>query len=449
VTASHHGSDHLFRIASRLLGMILFVGLLSIIAARPVAAQAVSDSELYRLGYQAYTQKDWLDASIYLQAYVLRSPARYRNEAAHRKQVDAALAYAETRIHEAFQCTAPVATSSSVSSYFAVMPNISGVWVFEPPVASTSYPLVCRGGGDMGFVYLPSLSSSSSPAQIHILFTPGAEGVGEARENVAILQPGQCAWLDRALAPDEPERIVIMEPLFNADAFLINWSANKVARPGPFLPYLSALQDSDSLQEFSVYNDGNGDFIATAISPETMTFPNTASDAPQLAEPEILGSEATPMPTPIPTTPPSAGAAASGAQVLFDDDPRNNLRGGEPYFCSGFASDCEFGNCKVNQRVVWGPYCRETSYPYIQPGTYRVTIDGTGSVKLGATDFGIQHDMFSFGSQMTTLPAQFTFCWPGLQDKGYGFETIAVARAAGASVSHIRIEYLSDACVSS
>ena len=233
-----------------------------------------------------------------------------------------------------------------------------------------------------------------------------------------------------------------LDPLLTPDRFSIKWSNNKVARTSSALPYLSALQDSGKLQEFSVYNDEQGDFVATAIAPNTAPFPYSPEDLPQLAPPEALSS-APPLVTP---EAPSGASESSTIQVLFDDDPRNNQRGVEPYFCSGFASDCEFGSCNAKQRVVWGPFCREGTYPYIQPGNYQVTVDGVGDVKLGATDFGVKHEMFTFGGQTTTLPAEFTFCWPGRQANGYGFETIVLARAAGAYVNHIRIEYLGGTC---
>ena len=40
--------------------------------------------------------------------------------------------------------------------------------------------------------------------------------------------------------------------------------------------------------------------------------------------------------------------------VLFDDHPRNNLRGQNASFCSGFQTECNFANCPLNYRLVWG-----------------------------------------------------------------------------------------------
>lgn len=67
--------------------------------------------------------------------------------------------------------------------------------------------------------------------------------------------------------------------------------------------------------------------------------------------------------------------------MLFDQDPRINRRNGlrnlNADLCSGFDSDCNFGNCAVNSRLVW-LFCRGDVYPYIHRGAYRVTLQGVG-----------------------------------------------------------------------
>lgn len=145
-----------------------------------------------------------------------------------------------------------------------------------------------------------------------------------------------------------------------------------------------------------------------------------------------------PAPTPTP------GSTTSNA--LFDDDPRNNRRGVNATFCSGFESECNFGGCPQNYRLVWGPYCRETDYPYIKPGLYRVTFQGTGEVRAGATDYGATNQLFGFVQQTLELPGSFTFCWPGKQNGGYGFETIAQSTGGYASIDRITIEYVGEEC---
>ncbi len=139
--------------------------------------------------------------------------------------------------------------------------------------------------------------------------------------------------------------------------------------------------------------------------------------------------------------------------VLFDQDPRIGRRFGSPNpnaaLCSGFDSECNFGNCPNNYRLVWGPFCDEKRYPYIQPGAYRVTLEGVGTVQAGATDWGISMSHFAFGQQVMNLPGSFTFCWEGLQPGGYGFETVVKSRSPGARIDHMTVEYLGPDCAMS
>ncbi|MEZ4729804.1 MAG: PA14 domain-containing protein [Caldilineaceae bacterium] len=143
---------------------------------------------------------------------------------------------------------------------------------------------------------------------------------------------------------------------------------------------------------------------------------------------------------------PTATPGPATGRVLFDDDPRNNRRGASATFCSGFESECNFGGCPQSYRLVWGPYCRESDYPYIEPGLYRVTFHGTGTVRAGATDYGATNHLFAFGEYRLDLPGSFTFCWPGRQSGGYGFETIAQSTGGYAAIDRITIEYLGAQC---
>ncbi|MCB0125044.1 MAG: hypothetical protein KDE58_22465, partial [Caldilineaceae bacterium] len=134
--------------------------------------------------------------------------------------------------------------------------------------------------------------------------------------------------------------------------------------------------------------------------------------------------------------------------VLFDDAPRDNRKGGGNYFCSGFESDCSFGNCSPNQRLIYGLYCRENSYSYVGKGLYRVTVHGQGAVTAGATDYGVSNESFSLGSQEMTLPGSYTFWWPGLRPGSYGFEPVVISRDLNARVDHVTLEYLGEGTAS-
>lgn len=140
--------------------------------------------------------------------------------------------------------------------------------------------------------------------------------------------------------------------------------------------------------------------------------------------------------------------------VLFDGDPRigKKVDGPNPDapFCSGFASDCNFGDggCPEGYRLVWGPYGRPSDYPYVEDGLYRVTLYGQGTVQMGATDWGATGQTFSFGSTRVNLatPQSYTFCWQGNRPGSIGFETIALARSPNARIDWQTIEYLGPSC---
>lgn len=151
---------------------------------------------------------------------------------------------------------------------------------------------------------------------------------------------------------------------------------------------------------------------------------------------------AAPINQPEPTVTP----VADGSRILFDSDPRNNRRGVNPTFCSGFESECDFGNCPQNYRLVWGPFCREADYPYIKPGLYRVTLQGTGTVRAGATDYGATNQLFGFAEEVLDLPGSYTFCWPGKGANGYGFETVVQSTGDAAAVTRITVAYLGEDC---
>ena len=53
-----------------------------------------------------------------------------------------------------------------------------------------------------------------------------------------------------------------------------------------------------------------------------------------------------------------------------------------------------------------------------------MTLQGSGRVRTGATDYGATNELYAFGQYEVDLPATFTFCWAGRQAGGYGFETV-------------------------
>ena len=237
------------------------------------------------------------------------------------------------------------------------------------------------------------------------------------------------------------------EPRVNSDNFSARWSRRIQLDGGAYRLTASAddgicvwvdeelvldqWQNNGSIQNFTTdLHLGGGDY---ELRVEYYEATGNAQVQVQLA---ALTAAPAPTATPNPAT----------GNILFDDDPRNNRRGANAYFCSGFESECNFAGCPQNYRLVWGPYCRETDYAYIKPGLYRVTFQGTGDVRAGATDYGATNQLFAFAQQTLELPGSFTFCWQGRQSGGYGFETIAQSTGGFASIDRITIEYVGEEC---
>lgn len=75
----------------------------------------------------------------------------------------------------------------------------------EPP----SYPLLCRGGGNMKIMTNHDVDGAGIPGATHmtIFFTPAAVAGG-------VMPPprGQCVWMDRTFRPGEPANMWIKSP---------------------------------------------------------------------------------------------------------------------------------------------------------------------------------------------------------------------------------------------
>ncbi len=120
--------------------------------------------------------------------------------------------------------------------------------------------LVCRGGGDIYFNYLPSSEFAQGP-HILITFKKGPQGVGQNWEERFSLEPGQAAWLDRRVADDEPERILLTDQ----QGFWISWSNGRIFGANP--AFLLTLLDPNKFQSFYVVRDSKGNFLVTQIGP--------------------------------------------------------------------------------------------------------------------------------------------------------------------------------------
>ncbi len=125
---------------------------------------------------------------------------------------------------------------------------------------ASTLPIVCRGGGELYFNYIPSSKFSSKP-QIWITFQRGSQKAGSNWENISALMPGQCSWLDRPLSENEPHRIIVKD-LRN---FSISWNQGRLSGISSELSYMKWLQDADRYQSFDVYDDNQGNLILAGI----------------------------------------------------------------------------------------------------------------------------------------------------------------------------------------
>ncbi|HEU4559903.1 MAG TPA: hypothetical protein VFS20_18790 [Longimicrobium sp.] len=106
----------------------------------------------------------------------------------------------------------------------------------------TSYPLLCRGTAGLNVMVRPT--------RIGLLIFERSAGPATAG-----LEPGQCAWMDRAVSGAEPNVIAHTVPE-GAD------------RDAPYL-WPEVLQDSSRYWRFEAYNNRRGDLVVTKSAEAT------------------------------------------------------------------------------------------------------------------------------------------------------------------------------------
>ncbi len=133
----------------------------------------------------------------------------------------------------------------------------------NPPAPTVrSYPMVCRGGGNLHFTYTPYSNFSQKP-QIWIrFFGKASTRAGSNLEYASGFNPGECAWLDRTISSAEPEMIIIADPVLKPNDFSVQWQSGQVMGLASGL-LINPLQTAKGFVKFNVYNDGRGNFIVT------------------------------------------------------------------------------------------------------------------------------------------------------------------------------------------
>ena len=103
-----------------------------------------------------------------------------------------------------------------------------------------SFPLACRGGDSMEFLYMGALN------EVHVTFKRGT------RPGSAGVVPGTCTWMDRGIGPNEPSTFC-----HRVDRFNVSWKAGGEVRissaEGAYLTRLMRGQTST----LEAFNDPN------------------------------------------------------------------------------------------------------------------------------------------------------------------------------------------------
>lgn len=109
--------------------------------------------------------------------------------------------------------------------------------------AQESYPLLCRGGGGMGFEAAPGNEQHTFNI-LGLFFAKGTRPAGLG------LDPGQCSWLDRGMGDDEPDILQQEVPANVSSA-----------------PWFSDLKDPNLYWTFNVFNTNQGVMKVTGAHP--------------------------------------------------------------------------------------------------------------------------------------------------------------------------------------
>lgn len=241
----------------------------------PMQAQVLSDDDLYDRARVAGDRKDYAAARMYIYAFMQRNADEMQSNSALREQVQQFYKWASDEtvkvVNEKKRLEGELRNCQGKLSNCTGVSSISqGLTVEIPPppldikpkkqsTMRPSYPLMCRGGGQLHFTYTPYSSISDKP-QLRIIFERGTAGV-----NSQTPSPGQCSWFDRAISSGEPNRLVFATPVFEGRQFTIQWQGGTVMGISSDLPYINALRQETGLRIFHAYNDGKGNLIVTKI----------------------------------------------------------------------------------------------------------------------------------------------------------------------------------------
>lgn len=246
-----------------MLGRLAVIGFIFVVFA---SAEVLAPDELYQQGLNFYQQDNYLKAAEYLFAY-LQVAANLSPD--FRQKVVESLEYSElkarltesvtldtrgsmTNPHKPELPQRPMTTVPGAHVTTEALPTAEAVTTTYERV---SYPLVCRGGGNMQFGWEPFGFGLVAPF-LDIRFEKAQQGA-----NTGSLGLGQCSWLDRAIASNEPSDVCAS---FESSRFSIHWDADGmvhgIASTAP--KFVGDLLRVDGSVTFDAYNNGNGCLVA-------------------------------------------------------------------------------------------------------------------------------------------------------------------------------------------
>ncbi len=211
---------------------------------QPLVEIPKSADDLFGLALTAQNNRDYAAELAYLYAY-------WQKKGKIRDDVKETI----LRLRSSLSITQPRAGNSSsksdgigVRSEMLTLPP-STLKMEEKP---QTYPLVIRGMANADF----DLLTVNGVPFLRLYFTKAAIGVGMSQERKGELMPSQAAWLDRPIAQDEPNHLLIQLP----DDFSL-FTKNGVASAN--YSFFNELRNSNSIVTFDAYNDSEGSFKIT------------------------------------------------------------------------------------------------------------------------------------------------------------------------------------------
>lgn len=139
----------------------------------------------------------------------------------------------------------------------------TGLSVSRTIPAQTTFPLLCRGGGNMTTQRGGPVPDANGVEMV-VIVVRFSRSARPATANASGLKPGQCAWIDRAVNFREPNELRFKVPLHAEAAPGTGGKASTAAeRAADAFSVPDYLKDDTHYYTFSAYNSNQGHLRAT------------------------------------------------------------------------------------------------------------------------------------------------------------------------------------------